>query len=231
MINPTLDANYVSIWENLILIWGMLCRMGLSHLDDLVTRIPSLQECKGDVERAFTMIRIAYRESRKVLICGNGGSAADAEHWSGELLKGFCKKRPLSVEQRAKLPSHLAERLQNALPIIPLTGFTALSTAFANDVAPELVFAQLVWALGEERDVFIGLSTSGNARNVCAAVEVARARGLSTIGFTGESGGALKTLCDLTIRIPQRETYRIQEYQLPIYHCICLMLEDEFFPV
>jgi len=204
--------------------------MSSSHLDDLIRRIPPLALCRSDVERAFAAIRDAYRTQKKVLICGNGGSAADAEHWAGELLKGFRRKRPLSVQEKAKLPFELAAQLQGALPVIPLTGFAAFSTAFANDVVPELTFAQLVWALGQEGDVFIGISTSGNARNVCAAAKTASARGLVTIALTGENGGALKPLCDLSISVPAQETHLIQECHLPIYHCLSLMLEDEFFP-
>jgi D-sedoheptulose 7-phosphate isomerase len=205
--------------------------MRSTHLDNLVRRVPSLVSCRSDMEGAFRAIRDAYRTSAKLLVCGNGGSATDAEHWAGELLKGFCKKRPLSVDEKSKLPLDLSEQLQSALPVIPLTGFTALTTAFGNDVMSELVFAQLVWAFGKKGDVFVGISTSGNARNVCAAAKTARARGLFTIAFTGESGGALMPLSDLTIRVPERETYLIQECHLPIYHCLSMMLEDEFFPV
>jgi D-sedoheptulose 7-phosphate isomerase len=205
--------------------------MGQAYLDDLVHRNPALAACRSDIEGAFTAIRDSYRANGKVLVCGNGGSAADADHWAGELLKGFRNRRPLSLEDQAKLPLALAERLQRALPVIPLTGFPALSTAVANDIAPELIFAQLVWALGNENDIFIGISTSGDARNVCAAAEAARGKGLFTLALTGESGGALKRLCDLTIRVPERETYLIQERHLPIYHCLSLMLEDEFFSV
>lgn len=203
--------------------------MEANHLDHLLQRVPTLSRCRRDLEQAFVALRDCYKANGKVLVCGNGGSAADADHWAGELLKGFCSNRPLSVEDRARLPANLAEHLQCALAIIPLTGFSALSTAFANDVSPELTFAQLVWALGNAGDVFIGISTSGNARNVCAAAESARARGLFTLGLTGEDGGALKSLCDLVICAPATETYRVQEYHLPIYHCLSMMLEDEFF--
>lgn len=204
--------------------------MKSEHLDALVRRVPSVSVCRADIEHAFTMMRDAYKANAKVLVCGNGGSASDAEHWAAELLKGFCKRRPLSMEDRAKLPTYLADRIQSSLPIIPLTGFPALSTAFANDVAPELTFAQMVWAFGSSKDVFIGISTSGDARNVCAAAQAARGKGLLTLALTGDSGGALKSLCDLTIRVPERDTYLIQELHLPIYHCLSLMLEDEFFP-
>jgi D-sedoheptulose 7-phosphate isomerase len=199
------------------------------HLENLIQRAPALARCSDDIWKAFTAMRDSLRRDGKLLLCGNGGSASDAEHWAGELLKGFCRKRPLNQKERNLLPDELAGKLQGALPAIPLTGFPSLSTAFGNDVAPELIFAQLTWGLGRAGDVFVGISTSGNARNVCAAAEVARARGLFTLALTGESGGKLKPLCDLAICVPSSETYRVQEYHLPIYHCLSLMLEDEFF--
>lgn len=171
----------------------------------------------------------SLHEGGKLLLCGNGGSAADADHWAGELLKGFRLQRRLSEEQQAKFRPETAQFLQGALPAIPLTGFPALTTAFGNDVSPELCFAQLTWALGKPGDVWIGLSTSGNARNVCAAAEVARAQGLHTLALTGQNGGRLAPLCNTAIRVPASETYRIQEYHLPVYHSLCLMLEDAFF--
>lgn len=175
------------------------------------------------------MLCDAYRAGRKVLICGNGGSASDADHWAGELLKGFRKQRPLSPEERRLLPGELGKLLQAALPAIPITSFTAASTAFSNDVDPELAFAQLVWGLGQSGDVFIGISTSGNARNVCLAAQAANAKGMFTIGLTGKDGGVLRTAVKLAISVPASETYRIQEYHLPVYHCLSSMLEDEFF--
>lgn len=162
-------------------------------------------------------------------LCGNGGSAADADHWAGELLKGFCKDRPLSMQERGTLRPEIAQKLQGALPAIPLTSFPAASTAFGNDVDPALAYAQLTSALGRPGDVFVGLSTSGNARNVGAAAEVARAKGLPVIGLTGASGGKLKAWCTVCICAPSTETYRVQEYHLPIYHCLSLMLEENFF--
>jgi D-sedoheptulose 7-phosphate isomerase len=199
------------------------------HLDNLICRFPALGACRPQVEGAFQAIRDALRRGGKLLLCGNGGSASDADHWAGELLKGFHSSRPLSEMEQRKLPEELATRLQGAVPAIPLTGFTALSTAFANDVAPELVFAQLVWGLGCSGDLFVGISTSGNARNVCLAAQAARARGLVTLALTGEGGGKLAPLCDLAIRVPARETNLVQEFHLPIYHCLSLMVEEDFF--
>jgi D-sedoheptulose 7-phosphate isomerase len=178
-----------------------------NHLQELVAGFPELERCKGDIERAFRAMAACFRAGGKMLLCGNGGSAADCEHWSAEL----------------------GEKLQGALPAIPLPAFGSLNSAFANDVDPELAFAQGVWALGEQGDVLVAISTSGNAKNVLRAVEVARARGLVTVGLTGEGGGKLRRLAEICIRAPGREVHRIQQSHLPIYHCLCLMLEDEFF--
>jgi D-sedoheptulose 7-phosphate isomerase len=199
------------------------------RLQDLLQRHPELSICQVDVIRAFEMMRDCFRRGGKMLLCGNGGSAADAEHWAGELLKGFVYKRELNQNDKHGLSAELGLKLQGALPAIALTGFVSLGTAFANDVDPQLVFAQLVWGLGRPGDLLVGLSTSGNARNVCAAMEVAKARGLVRVGLSGKTGGRLFSICDLCIRAPANETYLIQEFHLPIYHCLSLMLEDEFF--
>jgi len=199
------------------------------HLDDLVARAPALAPLRADVAAAFGLLHTCLGSGGKLLLCGNGGSAADADHWAGELLKGFRRLRPFPAAERAGLPEPLAAALQGALPAIPLTGFPALASAFGNDVDPEFVYAQLTHALGRRGDVWIGLSTSGNAANVCAAARVARARGLATLGLTGAGGGRLAPLCDLCLRMPATETYRVQEYHLPVYHCLSLMLEEAFF--
>lgn len=199
------------------------------HINKLLQRCPQLAVCRPDVEKVFAILRDCFRNGGKLLLCGNGGSAADAEHWAGELLKGFGHKRPLNQSEKQGLPEDLGIKLQGALPAIPLTGFVSLSTAFANDVDPELIFAQLVWGLGRPGDVLVGISTSGNACNVCTAMEAAKARGLVRVGLSGRTGGRLDPLCDLCIKVPADETYLLQELHLPIYHCLCLMLEDEFF--
>lgn len=199
------------------------------HLNELLQRLPELAGCRESILNTYQTLRDCFQSGGKVLLCGNGGSAADADHWAGELLKGFCKDRPLSAKERGGLRPEIAARLQGALPAIPLTAFPAASTAFGNDVDPALAYAQLTSALGRSGDVFVGLSTSGDARNVCAAAEVARAKGLRTIALTGASGGKLKVLCDVCICAPSVETYRAQEYHLPIYHCLSLMLEENFF--
>lgn len=199
------------------------------HLETLTRRHPVLSACVLSIEQAFTVMRDSLRGEGTLFLAGNGGSAADADHWSGELLKGFCKLRPLSAADRARMRPDIADRLQGGLRSIPLTGFAAFTTAFSNDVAPELAWAQLVYTLGRPGDVFIGLSTSGNARNVCLAAESAKAKGMTVVGLTGQRGGRLKGLCDLCICVPATETYHVQELHLPVYHCLSLMLEDEFF--
>ena len=196
------------------------------HLDNLRRRAPALETCLPAVDSAFQILSRAFASDRKILLCGNGGSASDAEHWAGELLKGFVHKRPLSPKMAEGLPPEIAQNLQWALPAIPLTGFPALNTAFSNDVNPEFIFAQLVYGLGQPGDVLVALSTSGNSRNVCHAAKVARHKGLSVVALTGSKGGALKELADACIAVPADETYLVQEYHLPVYHCLCLMLED-----
>ena len=199
------------------------------RLEELLVRFPALADCAPDIERAHELLRACFAAGCKMLVCGNGGSAADAEHWAAELLKGFVSRRPLSPDARKGLTSRLAEGLQGALPTIPLTGFLSYRTAFANDVDPDLVFAQLVWALGRPGDVLAALSTSGQSTNVCRAAEVASAREMKVLALTGEAGGQLSRLADVCIRVPAQRTHLVQEYHLPVYHCLSLMLEDEFF--
>ncbi len=201
----------------------------MNHPQELLARYPALAPCGETIRAAFDLLRGTFAAKRKCLLCGNGGSAADAEHWSGELLKGFVRPRPPGGEWTGRLPTDLCKKLQLGLPAIPLTSFLSAGTAFANDVDAELVYAQLVFALGEEGDALVGMSTSGNARNVCRAAEVARAKRMPVLALTGEDGGELARLADVVVRVPERQTLRVQELHLPIYHCLCLMLEDAFF--
>ena len=199
-----------------------------SHLENLIGRYPALERCRSDIQCAFGLLAAAFDNDRKLLLCGNGGSAADSEHWAGEMLKGFAQLRPLTSSMRRGMQPETASRLQWAFPVIPLTGFPALATAFGNDVDSEYVFAQLVFALGRTGDVLAALSTSGNSANVCRAAEVARARDISVLALTGESGGGLRKLADVCICVPATQTPHIQEFHLPIYHCLSLMLEEAF---
>lgn len=189
---------------------------------------------RNTLDEAVSLLVDCFAKGGKLLVCGNGGSAADAGHITGELMKGFRLMRPLSPAEKEKLAAlpdgqFLADKLQGALPCISLAEHAALSTAFSNDVEPSLVFAQQVWGYGREGDTLLGISTSGNAKNVCNAVVAARARGMRVIGLTGRGGGRLGELCDTIIRVPADETYRVQEYHLPVYHALCAMLEEAFF--
>lgn len=208
----------------------------MKRIEQLIATYPDLERCTPNIEAAFQILSTCYHNGGKVLTCGNGGSAADAEHIVGELMKGYLLKRPVSDEIRAKLVSaspedddYLASRLQGALPAISLVSQTSLLSAISNDTAADMGFAQQVYAYGQEGDVLIGLSTSGNSRNVILAMQVARALGLRTIGLTGPTGGALKPLCDVCICVPAENTPAIQERHLPIFHVLCAMLEEEFF--
>lgn len=211
--------------------------MTQSHISALLARYPRLEPCRSDLEAAMETLTACYRRGGKLLICGNGGSCADAQHIVGELMKGFLKKRPLGQEQKARmqaacpgLPDELLDGLQGALPAIALSQESALTTAFANDVDPLAIYAQQVLGYGRPGDVLLGISTSGNAKNVCHAAQVATALGLKVIGLTGQTGGRLKSLADVCICVPETETFRIQELHLPVYHTLCAQLEEDFFP-
>jgi D-sedoheptulose 7-phosphate isomerase len=199
-----------------------------SHLNNLIERYSALEECRSDIQHAFDLLTETFLKDGKLLLCGNGGSAADSEHWAGEMLKGFAHSRPLSSSMRQGLSPETADRLQWAFPVIPLTGFPSLATAFSNDVDPEYVFAQLMFALGRAGDALAVLSTSGNSSNVCRAAEVARARSIPVLVLTGATGGKLKALADVCICVPATQTPYVQEFHLPIYHCLSLMLEETF---
>lgn len=197
--------------------------------DALVARRPELRRCIRDIEAAFSLLRDAFRSGGKVLVCGNGGSAADAEHICGELLKKFKKHRDVPAEIAARLPRELADRLEGALPAVSLVSMSGILTAFANDVAWETAFAQQVLALAKPGDVLIALSTSGNSADCVAAAEVMKAVGGKSIAFTGERGSRLSEVCDVAIRVPETETFKVQELHLPVYHALCAAIEEEMF--
>jgi glucokinase len=198
-------------------------------LDQLMQRFPGLAACRSDIRSATDTICKAYRNGGKLLLCGNGGSMADCEHIAGELLKSFRRKRPLQELWAEHLHGSLGTQLEAALPAIPLGTFHAFTSAFSNDVDSAAAVAQQVHALGKPGDVLLAISTSGNARNIVAAAQVARAKGLTVIGLTGRGGGALVEHTDICIRVPADETYLVQEYHMPVYHAMCMMIEDEFF--
>ena len=204
------------------------------RINTLLTRFPELSEASKDIELATEKIISCYKNGGKVLLCGNGGSAADCTHIVGELMKGFLKRRPtdqkaLEILKSKGADDELIAKLQCALPAINLCESSALITAYCNDVDPEYIFAQQVYGLGKKGYVLIGLSTSGNAKNVNHAAKIAKALDMTVIGMTGKMGGKLSQNADICIKAPHTETYRIQEYHLPIYHFICALIEDAFF--
>ena len=198
-------------------------------LEELYVRYPQLKGCEGEIAKAFDLLLTCYRNGGKVLTCGNGGSAADAEHIVGELLKKFRKHRDIDSEVAVKLPPELVAKLEGALPAVSLVSMSGILTAFANDVAWETAFAQQVYGLGNSGDVLIALSTSGNSANCVNAALVAKAKGLKVVAMTGAGGGKLAALADAAIMVPETETYKIQELHLPVYHALCAALESNLF--
>lgn len=206
------------------------------QLEILVNRYPELSAVKKEISEAYQILENCYAKEGKLLAAGNGGSAADAEHIVGELMKGFkLPRKPEAgfadklVKENEELGTVLAESLQGALPAIALDGHPALSTAYMNDCEPLLCFAQQVNGYGKSGDVFLGISTSENSKNVLYAATTAHAKGMKVIGLTGAKSSKLEQMSDVCIKVPQTETYMIQELHLPVYHCLCLMLEERFF--
>lgn len=205
-------------------------------LNGLVKRFPALETTQQDIIHAFYLLEECYKNDGKLLIAGNGGSATDAEHIAGELMKRFKKPRRLSASLKKKLISidqvlgnNLATNLEESLTAIPLVAHEAITTAYMNDVDATGVFAQQLLGFGRKNDIFLAISTSGNSQNILAAAVVAKALDMKVIGLTGATGGKLVEYCDVCIKAPAKETYMIQELHLPIYHCICMMLEERFF--
>ena len=211
----------------------------LKKIDELIERYPALEICRDDLINAVEMICESFRNGHKLLTCGNGGSAADSMHIVGELMKGFLLKRSIKdfdsdlyEKLKKNYPQdveYFTENLQCALPAISLVGETALTTAFANDQAADLIFAQQVLGLGREGDILLAITTSGNSINVLHAVKVAKLKNIFTIALTGRTGGKIKNLADISICVPADSAYTIQEFHLPIYHMICIAAENEFF--
>ena len=208
------------------------------HIELLVQRYPELEVVKNDIIDGYLLMEECYENGGKLLIAGNGGSAADSEHIAGELMKRFKIQRPVAPEFADKLKeidpvrgAELAKNLECSLMAIPLTAHEALSTAYINDVDGLGVFAQQLFGFGRKGDVFLGISTSGNSKNIMNATVVARALGIKVLGLTGAGGGELAKVSEVVVKVPETETYMIQELHLPIYHCWCLMIEDRFFGV
>lgn len=198
-------------------------------LAELLGRYPILNQCAGAIEQAFELLMATFNGSHKVLICGNGGSAADSSHIAAELLKSFSIRRPLRRRFARPLPATVAEELEGSLPAISLPDFLAINSAFCNDRNPQFAFAQLVLGLGMPNDLLWAISTSGNSANVLNANLVARSIGMNILGLTGKTGGKMCGQCDVCICVPETETFKIQELHLPIYHGLCAMIEREFF--
>ena len=205
-------------------------------LNELMTRYPVLEGTKEQIIEARDAIIECYKNGGKLLLCGNGGSCADCDHIVGELMKGFLKLRPLSEEKKAEMKANcplvddeILNKLQDALPAVSLPSITALNSALCNDVDPELIYAQPLMSLGRKNDILIAISTSGNSKNVFGAVKVAKALGVKVIGLTGNTGGKLKENADICICVSEKETFKIQELHLPVYHYLCAAVEDEFF--
>lgn len=195
-------------------------------MKDLLTRYPALCACEQDIKKARELIIDTYKNGGTVLVCGNGGSASDSEHIVGELMKGFISMRKVTDE---RIPENLRNRLQGALPAISLPSQCGILSAFINDVDPEMMYAQLVYGYARENDLVIGLSTSGNSKNVVNAALVAKSVGAKVLSLTGEKESRLSEISDVTVRVPETETYKVQEYHLPVYHYLCAEAEREFF--
>ncbi len=198
------------------------------HFDELFERNPSLEVCRAEIDSAYNILKECYEKKGKVLVCGNGGSAADADHIVGELMKGFLLERKIS-EATVNGDDEILQQLQGALPAISLNAHAALFSAFSNDKCFENVYAQQVWGYGRKEDVLIALSTSGNSASVVNAVRAANAMGISSVAITGSKESKLSQSSTICIKLPETETYKIQELTLPVYHCICAMLEADFF--
>ncbi len=210
----------------------------VNELNELFQNYPRLSLCADDIRSVYDVLVESYTRGGTLLICGNGGSAADADHIVGELMKGFMKKRPVDKKVRdgfntldPEVSDYLGKNLQQPLPAISLGSHSALQTAFANDVTPDLSFAQSILGYGRDGDVFLGISTSGNSRNVYYAACTAKSRGLMVVGLTGEDGGRLKDICDIIIQVPATSTPVVQELHLPVYHALCAAVEAHFFDV
>lgn len=208
----------------------------VAHLDSLIQRYPLLEQARVEIYNAFLLMENCYSNGGKLLIAGNGGSASDSEHIVGELMKSFRKSRPIKAEVMEKLcevypdmGSVIGEKLEQTLPAISLVTHESLTTAFSNDVDADYCVAQQLYGYGNEGDVFIGISTSGNSKNIVYAAALARALGIHVVGLTGARDSRLAKLSDVAVRVPSTETYIIQEFHLPIYHCWCSMLEESFF--
>lgn len=195
-------------------------------MENLIKRYLALKDCEKDIKNGLRLMVETYKKGGKILVCGNGGSASDSEHIVGELMKGFIKKREVTDE---RIPFELRKNLQGSLPAISLPSQCAVLSAFINDVSPEMMYAQLVYGYAKENDLLIALSTSGNSKNVVNAVKTAKCVGIKTLSLTGKSDSLMSEMSDVTIKVPETETYKVQELHLPVYHYLCKETENYFF--
>jgi D-sedoheptulose 7-phosphate isomerase len=202
----------------------------VEDINKLIARRPELEQCKIDIQICCEILLNCFKNGNKLLLCGNGGSAADCEHIAGELVKRFSRARPLSDDLKGKLGPDLSKNLHGGLPALSLPSMIGFTSAFINDDVPEYAFAQQVLAFGKQGDVLLGISTSGNSKNVLHAIETANRLGLETIGLTGKSGGELSKIACRSVKVPASEVPRIQELHLPVYHTLCQVVEDTLFP-
>ena len=230
-----IDRFNVCYTDNLLTVYQRGMKVN-KFLKKLILRFPQLENIADNIEHAYEILKAAYESENTVFICGNGGSASDSEHIAGELMKGFILPRKAEVEMRQRLKDmygeegvYMGERLQQGLRTISLNGHPALSSAFSNDVDASMVFAQQLFVMGRPGDVLLALSTSGNSNNVVKCVQLAKAVGVKTIAMTGRSGGRCAGLVDCLLNMPEDETYLVQELHLPVYHCLCMMIEDYFY--
>lgn len=203
----------------------------MKALNELISRYPSLSVCEGSIRDTFEKMADCFEKGNRFYVFGNGGSASDALHIVGELVKSFVLTREPNSDFLNRIPEEMKCKFQGALPAYALVENVGLSTAYANDVDPDYVFAQQVYAYAREGDCVMGISTSGNSKNVLLALKAAQARGAVTLGLTGRDGGKMKELCDSCIIVPEKETFKIQELHLPVYHALCIMLEDHFWGI
>ncbi len=209
----------------------------MNHIEELLTRYPALTVCREALEQALSLMLDTYHKGGKLLACGNGGSAADASHIVGELMKGFLLKRPMTQDEKRRFEDALGKedgapliaKLQRGIPAIALDTASALLTAYANDVDADLIYAQQVFGYARPADLFLGISTSRNSKNVVNAAKTAKALGIPSIALTGARESALSALCTCTIRVPETETFKVQELHLPVYHALCAEIEERLF--
>lgn len=210
----------------------------MNYIEEMIKENSDLSTLKNDIQKAVDMIKVCFDNGNKLLICGNGGSASDSAHIMGELMKSFCKKRNIdpivfdnlkSICKNAEDLELYKNYLEQGLPCIDLTAFTSLNTAFINDSKSELIYANSVLGLGKKDDVLLAITTSGNSKNILHAVNIAKAKGLKTIALTGKDGGKIKEMVDTSIVSEKKDTYKIQEEHIKIYHAICLEIEEKMF--